>query len=143
MKLTLSYDRRYGQMTIADDSRETVVFHSTVLSYHALDDLAEAVVKLLQMVTRATCAWAVEPGEHRWILERRGEEVQITILWFRDSFSNQLDEQGEEEFSAVCKLRRFAVQVKNVLQTEIDAGSGGAYLPSAYGKLAAALRSEG
>jgi|SRR4051812_21334126 len=140
MKFSLTYERQYGQMTITEGAREFTVWHSRVLSSMALDALAEAVINLLSGLDRGICAWEEEPGQYRWVLVREGEQVQITILWFRDSFSTLPDERGEVVFSALCPLRRFAVQVKNVLLGEIDAGAQGRYLATTLAKLDAQLQ---
>jgi hypothetical protein len=138
VKLTLSYDRRLGRMAITDGAREAVLWHSTALSPEALAELAEA-VSLLRAVPTGRCAWAEEPGEYRWVLQRRGDDVAITVRWFPEAFSKQADEQGTVKFSAVCNLRRFAAQMKSLLQEEIDGGGFPGRLPSLACKLDALL----
>jgi hypothetical protein len=136
--LTLTYDRRHCQLTIADGANEAAVWHSTLLSSDALADLAEA-VSVLRTTDTARCAWADEPGEHRWILRRHGEDLHVTVLRFPEEFSKRPDEEGAVVFSAVCKLRRFAVQIKSLFQAEIDGGIYRNHPPSAYDKLNALL----
>jgi hypothetical protein len=79
-------------------------------------DLADAVIILLQGAQHATCSWQDEPGQYRWLLERQGDELEIKILRFEETFSRKLDEQGERLFSTRCTLARFAVQVHGQLQ---------------------------
>jgi hypothetical protein len=136
-KLTLIYDRRHGQLTIASGANEATVWHSTLLS-DPLADLAEA-VSVLRATETARCAWDDEPGQYRWVLRRDEDHLHVTILWFPDSFSKRPDEEGAVVFSAVCRLRRFAVQVKSLLQAEIDGGIYRKHRPSAYDKLNAFL----
>jgi hypothetical protein len=119
-KLSLSYDRQFGRLTIDDGQAEPTIWHSTVLSRDALVELAEQVVKVLQGVDRAACAWAEEPGESRWLLERQGCDLQITVRWFNDAFSREPDERGRTILATVCPLRRFAVQIKNLLHDELE-----------------------
>ena len=133
-------------MTIVHGASEATISHSTVLSRDAIGELGEAVINVLRGVEKATCAWAEEPGEYRWVLERHGEEVRITILWFRDSFSRQEDEKGRVEFATISGLRRFALQVKNVVQAELEEVQGenyAEYLSSTYTRLDALLSNKG
>lgn len=53
--------------------------------------------------------------------------MHVTILWFRDTFSRQDDDKGRAEFATISRLRRFARQVKNVLQAELEEVQGESY----------------
>jgi len=139
-KLTLLYEKQYGRMTITNDAQEFVVWHSTVLSPEALVLLCDAVCNLLAGRDHATCPWEEEPGQFRWLLERQGERVAITILWFRDAFSRLPDERGEAVFSIERPLHRLAVQVKNLPLTEINNDRADHYLASALKNLNAMLQ---
>jgi hypothetical protein len=79
---------------------------SMVISYlsDALGDLTRATLAVLTYTDRAVCAWAEEPGEYRWILERQGERLLVRILWFDETFSRLLDEKGQALFSTECYL---------------------------------------
>ena len=74
------------------------------------------------------------------MLQRHGDDVRITIRWFRQAFTNLADDQGTVVFDAVCRLRRFAAQVKNLVHKEIDEGTLQSRTASTYQKLSAALR---
>lgn len=121
MKLTFTYrlvGRGWSEAILSDGVR-----HVTITASY-LDDaitlLAEAVIALLQTANRASCNWADEPGEYRWLLDRRGDDLSITILWFDQTFSRKPDEAGRVVFSVEGTLRRFAVQLRNQLQELLE-----------------------
>jgi len=80
-----------------------------------LGDLTERAVRVLRGLERARCCWADEPGEYRWVLARRGEQLRIRVLGFAREFSQLDDEQGKLLFETECDLLRFASQWKGQL----------------------------
>jgi hypothetical protein len=120
-KLTLTYELR-GSGTaeaVISDERASVTLTASYLS-DALGDLADATLALMRGADRSRFAWAEEPGEYRWLLARQGADLQITVLWFRDTFSRQGDEQGGVVFRSQCSLVRFAGQVHGLLLRLLD-----------------------
>lgn len=139
MKLSLTYAVEHGRMTIECGAEGFELFHLRSMQPCALDDLGEAVLKLHYGADRATCAWADPPGEYRWLLERRGDGVQVSLLWFPDTFSRQDDAKGERLYSTACPLRRLTLQVKNALLSAATGGPCQSYFLATHAKLAAAL----
>jgi hypothetical protein len=86
----------------------------------ALWILVRSVNALLGTAEAATCPWREEPGEYRWLLERRGEDLTITILWFDQEFPPLPDEKGTIAFSTECRLLKFAIQVKTQLRQLLE-----------------------
>jgi hypothetical protein len=101
------------------DGQQDAQFFTTYLS-DPLGDLTRALITLLQGAAKARCAWADEPGEWRWLFERHGDELDIRILRFEDTFSNALDEQGAPHYSTRCKLLRLAVQVREQMRQILE-----------------------
>lgn len=81
----------------------------------ALGDLTWAVVALMNGALEQSCEWADEPGEWRWILVRDGDQLDVTILGFKETFSRLGNERGLLLFQSCCNLRQFAIQVNNQL----------------------------
>jgi hypothetical protein len=104
------------------DGVDDLILWPTYLS-NAPADLERAVVELLQGARQATCSWQDELGQYRWLFERRGEELEIKILWFEETFSRKPDEQGELRFSTRSTLRGFAAQVHAQLGLLIGEGA--------------------
>jgi hypothetical protein len=75
-------------------------------------DLVEAVLVLLRGATEARCCWQDEPGEHRWLFRREGDEVRLGIVRFNDTFARLDDDRGELVFQTRCTLKRLASQVR-------------------------------
>lgn len=116
MKFFLSV--AHGRSFTVSDGVETLTLPPSFST--DLSGLGEAVVLLLQGVSTATWnwpvgSWYIPPGDYRWLLTRDDDDLRLRILWFPEPFSRKPDEHGELVFSAVCPLRRFAVQVKNGL----------------------------
>lgn len=121
MKLTIIYrltGRGWSETTLTDGNRSVSV-RASYLS-DALADLSEVVLALLRGADHARCRFADEPGEHRWLFERRGERLAVTIRRFPTTFSTAPDEAGTVIFAAEGTLRRFAVQVSNQLQALLE-----------------------
>jgi hypothetical protein len=80
---------------------------------NALADLARIAIAMISEPAsiRGTCAWADEPGEYRWIVERRGGDVSVRIVTFGQTYSTKPDEAGDPFFEARCTLTRFVNQI--------------------------------
>ena len=76
-----------------------------------LKDMMKAAVGLLEGATRVWFLWHDEPGEHRWIINRVNDELEIRILWFDDAFKALPDERGREVFCLTCRLAKFVGEV--------------------------------
>ena len=103
----------WADATISDGVTEAQLTASYLSD--ALRDLVEAVVSLMQGADRAMCLWLGEPWEHHWILERQGDDVGVTIVWFDYPCSQSLNERGKVIFSTRCGLRKFAMILLNQL----------------------------
>lgn len=87
---------------------------------NSLGVLTETVVALLQSANRMTVAWAQAPGEYRWILEKYQDRLRRRILWFDETFSLKLDEQGKLLFETDSELLRFATHcVRNDIPAQV------------------------
>jgi hypothetical protein len=88
MKLTIT-DRLIGRgwsETVVTDGDRSVLVTAASLS-DALADLSEAVLARLRGADRASCRFADEPGEHRWLFERRRDRLALTIRRFPTTFA--------------------------------------------------------
>jgi hypothetical protein len=72
-----------------------------------IGDLVRGLQRLRAASGTVRVSWANEPGELRWVLDRVGNEVTVRILWFDDYLTTQLDDEGRQLLSAVCKLREL------------------------------------
>jgi hypothetical protein len=87
---------------------------------HALADLLQAVVDLLNGHGETVVSFAEEPGEYRWRLQRVDENtVGIKIIEFDNLWKNKLDEEGSVIFEAQCRMRTFAGAVLSASQREL------------------------
>jgi hypothetical protein len=101
------------------DGVNSAVLSATFLS-HALEDLTRAVNTLLRGEPAARCDWAEEPGQYRWLFVRSGEGLNIRILWFDRTFSNEPDEKGRPVFETECRLLQLAAQLRDQLGSVLD-----------------------
>jgi hypothetical protein len=86
----------------------------------ALGDMARSALHLLRGSRDVSFAFEDEPGEHRWILTRgTSDSLRVRILWFKDTFSARLYDQGTEVFTCDCDVLDFVGQVSAVLQNII------------------------
>jgi hypothetical protein len=81
----------------------------------ALAEMTDAVLTLLRGASHASCRFAEEPGEYRWIFERQHDNLMVVIRRFDDTFASEPDEAGQLIFSVEGKLKRLAVQLSNQL----------------------------
>jgi hypothetical protein len=96
---------------ISDSERSIELVPSHFLG-EPLEVLTEGVIYLLKGRQHVNVRWQDEPGEYRWILEQDGDEVHVTILGFRDTFSRKRNEDGEPLFTTTCRLTTLAGQVR-------------------------------
>jgi hypothetical protein len=93
---------------------------SMIISYlsDAPGDMMRAVIALFNQPDggRVQFSWEDEPGEYRWIIDRIGDTVTLTIIKFDDCFSRQDDHKGELLIETECTLVRLATQVRGQLR---------------------------
>lgn len=139
---------RTARVALADAAgQHTVIFESTALG-DGLRELADAVVALLRGADGATVRWQDEPGETRWVLERAGDELVVTVRRFAATYSHRADAEGERVFVARGRLAGFAGQVKSQLEAVLAAHgatgyrmlTGREFPGDAYERLAALVR---
>ena len=94
--------RGWAQATARDEDAR-VVMDVTFLT-DALSDLADCTIALLSTssIRQFTCSCEQEPGEHRWLVRRDGDEMQLRVMQFDQCFSKRLDEDGRLVFSTQC-----------------------------------------
>lgn len=76
--------------------------------------LIAAVDKVLTYGAEADCVWSYEPAEDRWLLQREGDRLHISIRGVRDGFSelNWSRARGEVRFTTTCDVWAFAHKVQ-------------------------------
>jgi hypothetical protein len=77
----------------------------------ALGDLLAALGRLASGARSARLAWQEEPGEHRWLLERRNTQVSVVVRRFEDSYYPGPDDDGGIVLAAQCALRDLVAAV--------------------------------
>ena len=83
----------------------------------ALDDLLRATRGILEAGIEATATFMDLPGESRLKLLPLGDRLLIRVLRFDDTFSRELDADGELVAEVECRLRTFAGAVLAAAQT--------------------------
>lgn len=115
MKLVFSYRLagRDAEAFISDGTREARMWVWHVSD--ALGDLLRCVAQLLEGGDYAWCVWEDDPGEHKWVFRRRGDDIALQILRFPTSFNGYgaPEERAEPIFHATCSLTKFAAKVRN------------------------------
>lgn len=86
----------WAEARISDGTQSTTPTASYLRD--ALGDLLEAVGVLLEGAKTARCSWEEEPGEYRWVYNRRGADIELCIIFFRDLWSFEPDEKGTVVF---------------------------------------------
>ncbi|WP_308796439.1 hypothetical protein [Agromyces silvae] len=76
----------------------------------ALGDLLQAVDDLLAGAGSSRCVWWEEPGQYWWLLERSGEGVNLSILWF-DDWVREPDGSGVLKFAEALPLADLATAI--------------------------------
>lgn len=88
----------WAEARIADDAS----FVKMTVSYltDALGDLLTALAALKRGDSETEqFSWDGEPEEYRWRLDRDGDDVVVTILWFFDIYRPQHDQAGRLVFT--------------------------------------------
>jgi len=84
----------------------------------ALGDLARAVRGILRGLPETSCSFQMEPGEHRFVFSRKGDDVLITVVQFSETFSRQRD--GNHLLELRCSPRELATACINCLREVRD-----------------------
>jgi len=112
---TLNYHSVNAGSAVVDvyGGQAHVVCFISFIAPNALGDLARIAIAMMgeSASDHGTCAWADEPGEYRWIVDRNGGEVSVRIVTFDQTFSTKPDEAGSPFFETSCTLSQFANQI--------------------------------
>lgn len=98
----------------------------TSVFYDPLSALADAVIALmkeqftLESTVRVVCTWQDEPGEYRWVLIKEEDNLQISIMQYKETFSRQDDEEGKLLYVTECSAIKFTIQVRTLLRDRLD-----------------------
>jgi hypothetical protein len=139
----------WASVYLSDGSKELTVTgpYSPV---DVLRDLVDA-VQSLQTAESADCCWSQEPGELHWNLRRRGKDIEVEILEFRNiGFPGHHRGEAVSMFKARSKWVTFARQVLSSLESiKTEMGSEGyerawrhPFPTEAYEKLRNVIQSE-
>ena len=116
--LALSYKieaHRWAVVQITDGERSLTLGPSLIFS-DPLADLVSITIPFLKHLRdeyplKLMCAREDEPGEYRWVLDKKGADVGIRILRFEQTYSHLTDQQGQEVFTSSAPIIKFANQV--------------------------------
>lgn len=86
----------------------------------ALGDLLRATLAIAAGDGEARCSWEEEPGEYRWILNRAGDALSVTVLEFHDIYDEQPDEAGKAVIDATCTVAGFIGAIAGGAQRLLD-----------------------
>jgi hypothetical protein len=94
---------------------------SVLASYltDALGDLARAARGLLRGQAEVTFSFVEEPGQHRFVITRRADDLDIKIFHLPRAFASGV-EGGRLVFSATSDVRSFANSAINCLRNVLD-----------------------
>ncbi len=81
----------------------------------AIFDLLWIGISLGEGAQAGTCVWQQEPGEYHWLFSRQEEQIEIRLLWFKETFSHRPDEEGDCRLVLECSLLKFATKLKKQL----------------------------
>ena len=111
--------RGWSECVLQVDDKKIVLIASYLSD--ALYNLLYATIRIVKDLNCGTVKFQEEPGEYRWILTRLTKDrLNIRILWFGNSFSTQIDEEGKVIFEAECRLRTFAGAVLSASQKLLE-----------------------
>jgi hypothetical protein len=97
----------WAECRIADETSSCTVTASYLSD--ALRHLLLAATAVISDFSRVTFSFSEEPGEFRWVISRsRINEIELTILKFRELMGERPDSQGAPLFSTKCLPRTFA-----------------------------------
>lgn len=129
MTLSFTYTPHdhWSEATLSDGTTEVSMLVWDVTD--ALQDVVNAVIASMRGAERVTCIWEDEDeqGQYRWVLERIGEEVQVTILWVAGAFNKRLDDAGTPLWATRCAVRKLAMVVLNQLWHLLQQGGVAGY----------------
>ena len=118
MSVTVEYrvhSGRWSECLIVVDS--DVIRLEASFFTDALDDLLRATREILEADMESTAKFMDEPGESRLKLIPMGDRLLIRVLRFDDTYSEELDADGELVAEVECRLRTFAGAVLAAAQT--------------------------
>jgi len=102
----------WAECHIADEISACTVSASYLSD--ALRYLVLAATAVLSGFRSATFSFELEPGEIRWLVSSpRINEIEITIVQFRDLYADQLVAEGTTLFKTKCRPRVFAEAVNH------------------------------
>jgi hypothetical protein len=109
--LAVSYhllDHGWARVTLS--SGEAALALSVSYITDALDELVEAVIKLLLGMEEASLRWRTEPGEYRVQFQARGDTVSVQVLERRTPV------RWADVLSAEGSLLHLGIQVRSALR---------------------------
>lgn len=107
-------------------ARATVAFgdaHATVTASYLSDaprDLVEAAAVINEGALHASCSWAEEPGEYRWLLRTTDEQLEIEILQFDKLWGREPDSNGKLVFYARSDAVSFGRAVLRAMDSLME-----------------------
>lgn len=116
----------WSEARVADERNHATVTASYLSD--ALRDLIEAVALITEGSTAARCSFEEEPGEYRWIFDRRDDIVVLRILAFDDLWNHEPDDAGTPVFQTRQPALRIARTVLSAAQRLLDETGKDAYL---------------
>ncbi|GHO56789.1 hypothetical protein KSB_52640 [Ktedonobacter robiniae] len=102
--------RGWAEASLSDGTNEWTITASYLSD--GLSDLLKTVISLVEGAQEGICRWQEEPGEYRWLFSRQEEQIEIRILWFKETFSHRLNDAGRCELVLTCSLREFATKLR-------------------------------
>jgi len=92
----------------------------------ALGDMARAARYILKGATDASFSFMDEPGEHRFLISRREDRVEIRVYEFPEPFARTMN-NAPIVLKAEASLRAFTNECINVLRHVLDAHGEAGY----------------
>lgn len=83
-------------------------------------DLLRAVLAVLHGAPEASCDWALEPEELRWVLRREGDTLLIRVVLFPHWPSGSSADAGQAQLVTACEPLRLATQVRGALRRMLN-----------------------
>lgn len=100
----------WAECRVADVDKSVTVTASYLSD--ALASLADAVLAMLNGAKEARASFDEEPGEYRWVFNRRGDAsdspISVWIFEFQHLWSDKADEEGELIFETSCPVIELA-----------------------------------
>ena len=112
--------------------QKNIIIEASYLS-DAIKDMIDCVVLLLLGQQTTSCRWEDEPGEFRWIFQRTGSDVNISVLRFKEEFSDEENEAGNNIFYVDFDLLFFCRKLRSTMEDlYIEYGEEGYYKEWGY-----------